>query len=954
MKKHKKHKWKYRINLRKKILVLVILGVSLFVGLGYAALETSLGIAGIFTVGGSRISVSFDNNINLLEGLDDVTGVSAGNAVSYDVSNGVVTLESNSATGYGYTDIKANLVSGKTYIFNCETDGEWAWKFDDNDAVYGFLGQVGNDAVELTSNKNFEFTVEDSGEYKLRIDVHEENGIRRLWNLRITEKNETTKYVIKDHAYGALPEVTRSRYSFKGWTMVPDDYQEVEYIESTAGNYIATDYYANSDTKIEVKYNFTSNKNFATVYGARGGNYAYMLVDGASKDSYLYSYYGNSESYYHSTSDIVYGRDCVATTAKGITTITNFENFGAFDNSVFQMEYPLYLFTFNESNSVLSDFLRGGVRIYYMKIYENDILVKNYVPVIKKSSGEAGLLDTITNTFYGNSGSGSFIVGDYANTFVTENDIVEVSSDHMLTAVWQLVDFTVTFDANGGSIPAGEGWSGSGNSATKDVTYGMQYGALPTPTKEGYTFKEWGIFENKYQQVEYVENTASGYIDTGVKMDSNKAFEIMFKYTSPTNRYSTGLIVGAYDGTVNANALSFHQTNFATHTVSGSPLTLKRADTTNTHVVIWNAQTNKVSIDGEPELTMSTTGSCNNTWYLFGENYNDGLDSASQGRIYYMKIYDDGVLIKDFVPAVEIDTGIVGLYDKVNRAFHPGLGGVLNAGNVVTDQEPLGYISVSSEDIMGLTYDHTLTAKWIESDYTVTLDANGGSIPTTTGWTGSGNTATKKVTYNSTYGELPVPIQTGYTFKGWNGKNRLNVNNGIGRSTPSNTTWSNATRRILQPNTYVPGLAFDNYYRTSDLVSYTIGTDSIDMVTGAGYGLGFPVTTEPNKEYTLSYSVTSTTLPLVGIIFYKSDGTVISSIREDGDGDKVVHFTTPSQTSIMAITFTNNGTAQSSTFTKINLEEGTNAGRYEPYYIKDTSTVVQGRDHTLTAKWQED
>ena len=54
----------------------------------------------------------------MLEGLDDVTGVSAGNAVSYDVSNGVVTLKSNSATGYGYTDIKANLVSGKTYIFN--------------------------------------------------------------------------------------------------------------------------------------------------------------------------------------------------------------------------------------------------------------------------------------------------------------------------------------------------------------------------------------------------------------------------------------------------------------------------------------------------------------------------------------------------------------------------------------------------------------------------------------------------------------------------------------------------------------------------------------------------------------------------------------------------------------------------------------------------------------------
>lgn len=50
MKKQRKHKWKYRINLRKKILVLVILGVSLFVGLGYAILESNLEIFGTLEV----------------------------------------------------------------------------------------------------------------------------------------------------------------------------------------------------------------------------------------------------------------------------------------------------------------------------------------------------------------------------------------------------------------------------------------------------------------------------------------------------------------------------------------------------------------------------------------------------------------------------------------------------------------------------------------------------------------------------------------------------------------------------------------------------------------------------------------------------------------------------------------------------------------------------------------
>ena len=48
--KKKKHKWKYQVNIRKKILVLVILGVFLFVGLGYAAVGTNLSLGGTIQV----------------------------------------------------------------------------------------------------------------------------------------------------------------------------------------------------------------------------------------------------------------------------------------------------------------------------------------------------------------------------------------------------------------------------------------------------------------------------------------------------------------------------------------------------------------------------------------------------------------------------------------------------------------------------------------------------------------------------------------------------------------------------------------------------------------------------------------------------------------------------------------------------------------------------------------
>ncbi len=48
-------------------------------------------------------------------------------------------------------------------------------------------------------------------------------------------------------------------------------------------------------------------------------------------------------------------------------------------------------------------------------------------------------------------------------------------------------------------------------------------------------------------------------------------------------------------------------------------------------------------------------------------------------------------------------------------------------------------------------------AKWAVNSYKVTFDANGGECDTTE----------QTATYDSTYGELPVPTRTGYTFLGW-------------------------------------------------------------------------------------------------------------------------------------------------------------------------------------------
>ena len=67
-----------------------------------------------------------------------------------------------------------------------------------------------------------------------------------------------------------------------------------------------------------------------------------------------------------------------------------------------------------------------------------------------------------------------------------------------------------------------------------------------------------------------------------------------------------------------------------------------------------------------------------------------------------------------------------------------------------------GSLITSSTEVTNFN-NHSLYAKFKVNNYTVTFNANGGSV----------STSSKSVTYGSTYGTLPTPTRTGYTFNGW-------------------------------------------------------------------------------------------------------------------------------------------------------------------------------------------
>lgn len=138
-----------------------------------------------------------------------------------------------------------------------------------------------------------------------------------------------------------------------------------------------------------------------------------------------------------------------------------------------------------------------------------------------------------------------------------------------LTANWTANTFTVTANANGGTIPTTSGWSVASGSkiATKTVTYDSAYGTLPTPTRTGYTFAGWSknMFNPKltYGYASCTRNGETFTFDTGSQNSSSLFFEVQYwnnttgRLSSIYSNSSTGICSGTFNKNSSTTQLRF-------------------------------------------------------------------------------------------------------------------------------------------------------------------------------------------------------------------------------------------------------------------------------------------------------------------------------------------------------------------------------------------------------------
>jgi len=181
-----------------------------------------------------------------------------------------------------------------------------------------------------------------------------------------------------------------------------------------------------------------------------------------------------------------------------------------------------------------------------------------------------------------------------------------------------------------------------------------------------------------YQEVEYIESSGTQYIDTGYIPTIYDSIETKFSTqasTSDTNLYGSRSGAGIQDYTVWINTSSWKW--IAVHFPQTSSTT---TDTSwfYTSNIIDNAVTLKVTpqycyVNWEIKYTFNVNRTAY-TWsynaYIFAKNQAGSSNLPWKFKVYYFKIWNNGTLVRDFVPCYRIADSVIWMYDLVNDQFY--------------------------------------------------------------------------------------------------------------------------------------------------------------------------------------------------------------------------------------------------------------------------------------------
>lgn len=303
-----------------------------------------------------------------------------------------------------------------------------------------------------------------------------------------------------------------------------------------------------------------------------------------------------------------------------------------------------------------------------------------------------------------------------------------------------------------------------------------------------------------YTQLEYIGASGSQYLNIDFKPDNNS--RVVIETDMP--RLTTSSTYYLYGARVSSSSKIFGFSTYSNNFRQGynnSQTNFYSSNITGKYTVDQNKNVITITQNGVQLATKTATAATytpNLNMFIFAVNNNGSVSNQAKCNVYSCKVYDNGTLVRDLIPAKN-SSGTLGMYDVANNQFYTNAGsGTFTAGPVAasylyystahgtapSDKEIDVPYTLLSSDLPTLTASGYAFDGWYK-DSGFSNKANAGNIlnATTTlyaKWldkfsisyvTKHGTTPTTKLVdppaYSLVASDLPILSASGYVFDGW-------------------------------------------------------------------------------------------------------------------------------------------------------------------------------------------
>ena len=222
-------------------------------------------------------------------------------------------------------------------------------------------------------------------------------------------------------------------------------------------------------------------------------------------------------------------------------------------------------------------------------------------------------------------------------------------------------------------------------------------------------FKSTSRLPAGYTELEYIQSSGTQYINTGFIPNSNSRIVIQANLKTNHSIYGTSESGKNFNMTGGGDQCYYYW--------NGAGASPKWSYLNQLHTYEQNR--NICKIDGSIVHTYSYSDwSATTTVLLFARNHNTaGPNDMGTVAIYSCQLYDNGKMVRNFVPAKNA-SGTLGMYDLVENKFYTNAGsGTFASGSYVSKYEFMLTYSKSPSCYIPVEYIETTGTQWIDTGF---------------------------------------------------------------------------------------------------------------------------------------------------------------------------------------------------------------------------------------------